>query len=97
MGKIKGLMDKNMKILFYEAVRLSPAFLAVLLLAGCSSNANRVLYEGIKTQNEVNKTPSERVMSPTPGYDAYRKERESLKQNNSSASDKNDTPEFSLK
>lgn len=97
MGKIKGLKGKYIKSLFYKAVRLSPLFLATLLLAGCSSNANRALYEGIKTQNEVNKTPAERAMNPTPSYDAYRKEKENLKQNNSAASDKNDTPEFSLK
>ncbi|HUX89216.1 MAG TPA: hypothetical protein VMV48_00810 [Gallionellaceae bacterium] len=40
--------------------------LPVLLLAGCSSNVNRAFYEGIKSQNEVNKTPSERAMTPTP-------------------------------
>lgn len=54
-------------------------FLATLLMAGCSSNTNRAIYESIKTQNEINKSPAERAMTATPSYSDYKKERESLK------------------
>ena len=49
------------------------------LLAGCAGNFSRGLYEGIKTQNEINQTPAERAMNPGPSYDSYSKERESLR------------------
>ncbi len=54
--------------------------LALLLLAGCSNNTRQALYESIRTQNEVNKTPAERAITPSPGYREYESERESLKQ-----------------
>lgn len=78
---------------------LLPALLltSVLLLAGCYSNVNRAFYEGIKSQNEGYKTPTERVNSPsTPSFDAYQKERERLQHNNS-APEKNMSPDFNLK
>jgi hypothetical protein len=49
---------------------------AAIFLTACSSDPYRGLYEGIKNQNESKKTPQEREMNPTPGYDAYKKERE---------------------
>ena len=70
--------------------------LSGLLLLGCSSNVNRALYESIKNQNEVGKTPAERAISPTPSYDAYKKERETLKQNDP-VQDKKESIDFSLK
>lgn len=65
----------------YLAKFASPLLFALLVFSGCSNNAQRALYEGIKTQNEINKTPAERAITPTPSYETYRKERESLKQN----------------
>ncbi len=59
-------------------------FMAILV-SGCSSNMDRAFYEGIKSQNEGYKTPNERAMNPTPSYDTYSKERESLKQKDPSA------------
>lgn len=58
-----------------------PLRLVFLLLSGCSGNMNRSLYEGIKLQNEANKTPGERAITPTPSYDSYQKERENLNKN----------------
>lgn len=48
------------------------------LLAGCSQyDPARAIYEGIKSRQEVLKTPNERAMStPLPDYDSYRKARE---------------------
>ena len=55
--------------------------LSGLLLAGCTGDPYRGLYDGIKSQNEGYKTPTERATSPSsPSYDSYQKERESLKQ-----------------
>lgn len=59
--------------------------LAFTLSAGCSGKMNRAFYEGIKTQNEAKKTPAEHAMAPTPSFDNYRKERESLKRNESAS------------
>ena len=59
--------------------------LSGLLLAGCSDNVNRAFYEGFKNQNDAEKTPNERAMTPTPSYGTYQKERESLKQNDPAA------------
>lgn len=81
---------------FIYAVLLSCIFLAGTLLTGCSSNVNRALYESIKTQNEVYKTPSERAMTPAPSYDTYQKERDGMKQPET-ASEKNVSPDFNLK
>jgi hypothetical protein len=50
--------------------------LATSFLTACGNDPYRGLYEGIKNQNESKKTPQEREMNPTPGYDAYKKERE---------------------
>jgi formaldehyde-activating enzyme involved in methanogenesis len=52
--------------------------LMFLLLAGCSSNAKRAFYEGIKNQNEAYKTPAERAMNSSPSYDEYSKEKQKL-------------------
>ncbi len=53
-------------------------FLTLILMAGCSSNANRAFYDGIKNQNEAYKTPAERALNPSPSYDAYSKEKGKL-------------------
>jgi hypothetical protein len=50
--------------------------LATFFLTACGNDPYRGFYEGIKNQNESKKTPQEREMNPTPGYDAYKKERE---------------------
>lgn len=47
-----------------------------LLLSACGGDPYRNLYEGIKAQNDAHRTPQERAMTPAPGYDAYKKERE---------------------
>lgn len=65
----------------YHAKFPLPLLFIFLALSGCSNNAQRALYEGIQTQNEINKSPAERALKPTPSYETYRKERESLKQN----------------
>lgn len=52
------------------------ALLAVLALSACSSDPYRNLYDGIQTNNDAKRTPSERAMTPTPSYDEYKKERE---------------------
>ena len=68
-----------------------------ILLAGCSNNVNRAFYEGIKSQNEAYKTPTERANAPsTPSYDTYQKERERLQQTDH-ASEKNESTDFNLK
>jgi hypothetical protein len=52
----------------------------LLLLAGIALSAcadpYRNLYEGIKASNDAKRTPEERAMTPAPGYDAYKKERD---------------------
>jgi len=51
------------------------ASLMLVTLAGCADPA-RNLYEGIKSSNDAKRTPDERAISPTPGYDEYKKERD---------------------
>jgi hypothetical protein len=65
-GKIMGWLIKTI-------------LLSVIFLTACSSNMNRALYEGIQNQNEINKSPAERAISPTPNYKDYQSERENLK------------------
>lgn len=51
--------------------------LAIVMLTGCTANPYRAIYEGIKQQQEVVKSPRERTLStPLPSYDAYRDELE---------------------
>gem|GEM_PF-6099281 len=50
---------------------------ATICLTACTSDPYQGLYESIKNQNDLKKSPQEREMSPTPGYDAYKKERDS--------------------
>jgi hypothetical protein len=50
-------------------------FTAIFLTA-CNNDPYRGLYEGIKNQNELKKTPQEREINPAPSYDAYKKERD---------------------
>jgi hypothetical protein len=50
--------------------------LAGISLSACTSDPYQGLYEGIKSQNEAKKTPQERELTPTPSYDAYKKERD---------------------
>ena len=57
------------------------SFHALILLAGiglsaCRGDPYQPLYEGIKGQNESQRTPQERAMTPAPSYDAYKKERD---------------------
>lgn len=49
--------------------------LTALLLAACA-DPYRNLYDGIQNNNDVKRSPNERAISPTPGYDEYKKERE---------------------
>jgi hypothetical protein len=51
------------------------AILAAAALTACADPA-RNLYEGIKASNDAKRTPNERAASPAPGYDEYRKERD---------------------
>jgi hypothetical protein len=51
------------------------------MLSACSGDPYQGLYEGIKAQNEAKRTPQERAMTPAPGYDAYKKEREQTRGN----------------
>lgn len=51
--------------------------LAIVILTGCADNPYRAIYEGIKQQQEAQKSPRERTLStPLPSYDAYRDELE---------------------
>jgi hypothetical protein len=50
--------------------------IAILLLAACSEDPSRNLYEGIKGSNDAKRTPNDRAISPSPSYDDYKKERE---------------------
>lgn len=50
--------------------------LTAFLLAACSSDLYRGIYEGIKSNNDAKRTPIERAASPAPSYDKYKKERE---------------------
>ena len=49
--------------------------LSLLLLASCADPA-RNLYQGIQLQQEAQRTPLERALSPAPSYDQYKQERE---------------------
>jgi len=69
--------------------------LICLFLAGCS-NLYQGIYEGNKNYKESDKTPSERAMTPTPSYGTYQKDRGKLKQD-AAATEKKDSPDFSLK
>jgi thioredoxin-related protein len=51
--------------------------LASIYLTACTSDPYQGLYEGIKNQNDLKKSPQEREMNPAPSYDAYKKERDS--------------------
>lgn len=50
--------------------------LAGIVLSACRGDPFQGIYEGIKAQNESRQTPQERAATPTPSYDAYKKERE---------------------
>ena len=57
----------------------SGVLVVCLALAACTSDPFRGIYEAIKNRNEALKTPAERAASsPTPSYDAYKKERERM-------------------
>ncbi|ADE12434.1 hypothetical protein [Sideroxydans lithotrophicus] len=51
--------------------------IVVLLLAACGEDPYRGLYDGIKSNNDAKRTPTERANSPAPSYDEYKKERDS--------------------
>jgi hypothetical protein len=59
-------------------MRYLTAILALLALSACAE-PSRNLYEGIKSNNDAKRSPNERAMTPAPGYDEYRKEREQQK------------------
>ena len=50
--------------------------IAILLLAACSEDPSRNLYQGIKASNDAKRSPNDRAMAPSPSYDEYKKERE---------------------
>ncbi len=55
--------------------------LAGLLLAGCTNDPYRKMYQGIQMRNEMGKTPEERATSPRqPSYDQYKQERDQQEQ-----------------
>lgn len=54
---------------------LSASCLFAAALTACSSDPYQGIYEGIKAQNEVKRTPQERAMNPAPSYDEYKKAR----------------------
>lgn len=91
MGQVKSLKNE-------QAIKLSTTtiLLSGLLLASCSNDPYRGFYEGIKSQNEGYRTPTERAVNPTTSYGAYKKERESLKQKEPDTA-KEETPDFNLK
>jgi hypothetical protein len=49
--------------------------LSVLTLTACADPA-RNLYNGIKSNNDAKRSPTDRAMTPTPSYDEYKKERD---------------------
>jgi hypothetical protein len=51
--------------------------LIVLFLTACGEDPYRNLYEGIKSNNDAKRTPTERANQPAPSYDSYKKERDS--------------------
>ena len=53
-------------------------FLTAVYLTGCANSMEHAFYNGIQNQNEYFKTHDERAMNPSPSYNNYRKERESL-------------------
>lgn len=46
---------------------------AALLLAACS-DPYRNLYDGIQSNKDAKRSPTERAVSPAPSYDEYKKE-----------------------
>jgi len=89
----------QVKSLKYEQImKLSttPILLTGLLLASCSNDPYRGFYEGIKSQSDGYRTPTERAVNPPTSYDAYKRERENLKQNEPDTA-KEETPDFNLK
>lgn len=56
-------------------MRILIAILATLLTTACADPA-RNLYEGIKANNDAQRSPNERAMTPAPSYDEYKKARE---------------------
>jgi hypothetical protein len=62
-------------ILKGEILKPQLILLTAFLLAACS-NPSRNLYDGIQKNNDAKRSPNERAMTPTPGYDGYKKERE---------------------
>jgi len=59
-----------------QAVILA-SLLACLAMVGCEDPA-RNLFEGIRNNNEAQRTPQEREMRPAPSYDEYTKERKRI-------------------
>jgi hypothetical protein len=50
--------------------------MTVLLLAACTSDPYQGVYEGIKANQDAKRSATERAMTPAPGYDEYKKERD---------------------
>lgn len=53
--------------------------LTALLLAACTNDPYQGIYEGIKSNNDAKRTPTERATAPVPSYDEYKKERDTAK------------------
>jgi hypothetical protein len=64
-----------------RTLTLAP-LLACLAMAGCDDPA-RNLFEGIRNNNEAQRTPQEREMKPAPSYDEYTKERKRVENGDS--------------
>ena len=50
--------------------------ISVLLLTACGEDPYRNLYNGINSNSEARRSPTERAVSPAPSYDSYKKERD---------------------
>ena len=48
----------------------------VMLLTACADDPYRNLYDGITSNNDAKRSPTERAAAPAPSYDNYRKERD---------------------
>ena len=60
-------LKSNMKLLTVSIL--------LLMLAACADPARNV-YEGIQLNKDIQQSPQERAMKPTPSYDQYKRESE---------------------
>jgi len=59
-----------------STTKLLVGFLLFSGLSACTSY--QAIYEGIKNNNDAQRTPNERATNPSPSYDQYKKERQDL-------------------